>query len=761
MKFWTLILCLVPLAISATELEWVSWPDASDIRSFSFDGSRLWAAGRGGALSLNPDSGEVEFLRASDGLPLNDLNAVLALSQDEIWFATNGEGLARYRPADEEVWKRFQVFPQAITSDRLLCLEEGPQGRVWYGSDAGFGVMEGVVPGEIWDAWEGLGNEEVRCLEFEGDSLWVGTADGLFLLPPGGVLEEDAGVPESAILDLIFGDRLYLLAEGNVHFLNDNGDWQTLADPLSGHSARAFFWNQDKLYVSWRSSSETGKLLAWNPGTESWEDLSSGLPEVLDGNYARPVLSALHVDDGGNAWLGGQVYRGMGPGILWRKEGLWQRLSLQEGPLSPETTALSFGASGRWITGSKGGAAWYDGEWHWIPMQDEWSNAPAWSLDCMEDSEGWAWFSRFGTSTLRIHLDSGDWEMLEAGAGSIASHAVIRMGEDSSGNRWFALDGFGLSVFTPESEWLHFTGVNAGLPGDIIDGLAFPAPGEVALLVRGLGPCIWDTGGTIDFFLDDTWYAPGNGISDPQGRIITDTTGFDLDARSGEDCLWLGQSDGLLLLESWGGGWTVSDYLNKKTFLRDGLLHAQVNAVAAGPGRSAWLATAGGLSRVELDAEAGLWSIDNYTSEAGREAAGKDLFGPDVLAPLSGLDVYRVALHPDADRLFLGMKDAGLLELILHPDSAPVDQSLTTVYLYPNPITGESALSFGGISANLDVEIFNLEGQLVSRTEDVAPGEDLWPGLETRFGNRALSGRYFLRLKQGSSSQLRKVVLLR
>jgi len=193
-----------------------------------------------------------------------------------------------------------------------------------------------------------------------------------------------------------------------------------------------------------------------------------------------------------------------------------------------------------------------------------------------------------------------------------------------------------------------------------------------------------------------------------------------------------------------------------------------VSAVAAGPDGTAWAGSELGLSRVQLAIEVQpggellRWTVTNWTNEAGREQLGSDLIGPEALAPLPAAAIVRVVVDPAGETVWLGTK-AGLARLDILPDPAPSGELLAGAWLYPNPARlalGHEEVRLGGLPVAARVSVYNLEGQLVREVGQVEPGGVAWD-LKTRFGSRAVSGVYLLRLEAGGETATRELVLVR
>ena len=90
---------------------------------------------------------------------------------------------------------------------------------------------------------------------------------------------------------------------------------------------------------------------------------------------------------------------------------------------------------------------------------------------------------------------------------------------------------------------------------------------------------------------------------------------------------------------------------------------------------------------------------------------------------------------------------------------------------YPNPFSSETTISFDVTQTSLfvNLEIYNIKGQKVKTLEcfnsfEAKATKSLshitWNG-KNDFGKPAKSGIYFLKLKTGNSSIMRKMILIR
>src|SRR5262249_54308567 len=134
---------------------------------------------------------------------LNDLTvpvAALLPSRAGGLYIGTGAGLLRYDGGDM-CW--LAVKPDVSLPD-VRSVREAPDGAVWFGmSGGGLGRFKG---GKIkqFRRGDGLCSDFVRCLLFEGDTLWIGTSGGLNRFKDGrfAALKRKDGLPNEVICDI-------------------------------------------------------------------------------------------------------------------------------------------------------------------------------------------------------------------------------------------------------------------------------------------------------------------------------------------------------------------------------------------------------------------------------------------------------------------------------------------------------------------------------------------------------------------------------
>ena len=770
-----LIAMTLPLMLggNAAALEtWEVYTDPSTLYAISVDDAAVWAAGRGGLVRQDRATGEIDYITPAQGLPGIDLTDVLSLD-GKVWIATAEEGLARYTPGAADPWFRYQTLPQGLAHDNMLCLSAGPDGALWYGTEAGCGRITGSSH-DIWTTLQGLDNDQVHALAFRADTLLIGTGAGLYRMAPGENPVQVDDAPGGGIRSVaVAADSVWVLTdEGELRRDRLDGDaWPTLALPAaaSGLEVKAVAAEGGRLALSLGEEGTDGRadaVFLYDTAT-GWIDRSAGLPNDyhLPG-YGYLAYGAIAME-GDELWLGGTVYGGIGPGLLHFDGAAWEQEPMADRTLGTESLAMRVTADDAvWWLSTVGGARHAAGEWERYPTKPSFASLPRFCLDMLEDTEGWVWFNNFTGAFGRFHLDTGEEEII-AGSG----WWIIRMLEDELGNRWFCQNGEAsdrtLSVFDASGVWHHYLQSDSPLPGGIVDRFVMLTPTRIACLVGGVGLWIWETAGTLDEYGDDDFWSAGDGIHDDDGLIDTDTQSSSIDVDAAGH-LWIGQSSGLVRVLAEGGSYRAKASIGAKSLFEDGMIVAQVLDVACSADGSVWAGTAGGLSQVRLDIENDggqellRWTVRNWTNEAGREQAGTDLHGSEVLAPLPHPRVNQVEVESGGDVVWFGT-NIGPVRLELSDDPPGNPEEIAGAWVYPNPVRaalGHDELRLGGIDQSARITVYNLEGQLVREMGQVAPGDVAWD-LQTRFGNRAVSGIYLLKLEIEGEYAFRRVALVR
>jgi len=293
------------------------------------------------AAVATPDSGWDERFTTrwwglEEGLPQISVNAILHGRDGFLWVGTFG-GLVRFDGLS------FQMVPsrsgQVPAFPRVLCLEEGPSGRLWVGMEAG-GLAE-VRHGELVAPADlpSLGDTTVFGISEEpGGALWVtAMGRGLSRLTPTSVTTWGEGeglgggqpikvlaLPGGGALVNV-GYRLMEAQEGaslrplslpaSISDFNLDVDGSVLASSLDGALYRLRGGGKETLKPPLRETGFASSFFARDSGGRTWAIVRRRGLFLVEGKGVRPVncpgvagraFNCFAADREGGLWLGTQ-----------------------------------------------------------------------------------------------------------------------------------------------------------------------------------------------------------------------------------------------------------------------------------------------------------------------------------------------------------------------------------------------------------------------------------------------------------------------
>ncbi|MDF2177782.1 diguanylate cyclase [Aliiglaciecola sp. CAU 1673] len=215
---------------------------------------------------LAGDGRLVDFFRESwttrDGLPHNTINGIAQSSDGYLWLSTwegavrfNGREFKSYGRSPETGLLDNGVFTLKVCSENMLLADArggvsrirnnqwqriaeagvlirsihcDAKGNLWLGTE-GEGVYVQRVDGERlhYDATSGLTDQSIyQLLEDNTGRVWIGTAQGLFVLDNGHIklIEPSSGLPLGPVFDLVHDPQGRLLAatESGIYRLQED-----------------------------------------------------------------------------------------------------------------------------------------------------------------------------------------------------------------------------------------------------------------------------------------------------------------------------------------------------------------------------------------------------------------------------------------------------------------------------------------------------------------------------------------------------------
>ncbi len=269
---------------------------------------RLLIGTRGLGLVIIDRDGGFSMIGLAEGLP-NSVVRGIAVTDDGIWLATAGGGLARLRG------ERIEVLDssQGLSSDTVTAVAADRKGVLW-ATTAGAGLNR-LWPGPLTtfsDARGRRGGFHYALHRDPAGTIWVGSNQGLSTLADGVLTPVGAPGPAQAstvvsIVDapgggLLLGTRVgvYRYHDGQFAVLPTTADWM---QPLLWHDpgAGVYVATRDRLYALDGAGQST--LLATLPGAETTD------PHWIGAIGQDPQLGLLLGSNRGPwAWRAGQLH---------------------------------------------------------------------------------------------------------------------------------------------------------------------------------------------------------------------------------------------------------------------------------------------------------------------------------------------------------------------------------------------------------------------------------------------------------------------
>ena len=147
----------------------------------------LWVADLFGPVEVQPDG---DWRRWRLHVTGRSYQAVAACEDGSVWLGSEDDGLAvrgvsMGRRNGRSPWHHVNQT-DGLAQDWVMALACAGPGAAWVGTyNGGVGRLDAAG----WHGVEGLDHAWVQALAVTGDTLWVGTADGLFAVT-GGVAEQ-------------------------------------------------------------------------------------------------------------------------------------------------------------------------------------------------------------------------------------------------------------------------------------------------------------------------------------------------------------------------------------------------------------------------------------------------------------------------------------------------------------------------------------------------------------------------------------------
>jgi len=277
-----------------------SSPPEDDVKEIARgDDGKLWLATSGGLLEYDVEKKEWTKYGKQNGLPTNFITTVKA-DEKNVWVGTS-RGLvgASLKPAPTwEFYSNADGLSEEFITSLDITSDEGKK-SLWVGTNRGLFYLS--LDGKShFEAVPDLSNHKVTALAEDGNSIWIGTASGIFQynqrtqkLNQYSANQELADSYVNSVL--VLDNQIWFGTRGGIYIYEKATDtWRKLSteDRLPAHNVRAL--TADVLnHTVWVGTSA---------GLAKY-DTESGKLETMNGSTAYGIKSIITLTDD-ILWLG-------------------------------------------------------------------------------------------------------------------------------------------------------------------------------------------------------------------------------------------------------------------------------------------------------------------------------------------------------------------------------------------------------------------------------------------------------------------------
>lgn len=514
----------------------------------------LWLAHYNGVSILDPKTRIASNLRPSSGaLTTNTCLFLFEDSKHFMWIGSN-QGVFRYDPQTKSLlqFQHNSLDPSSLADNNVTTIKEDKNGNIWVGTLNGLSMLirganhfinytQQGTPGKA------LSNNAINSIDFDGDSLWIGTNAGLNILNTRTGAISKYGLDYRNIFSLSSPSIRYVyIDKQGIYWLGTMGGGVNRYDRNLNifNQVRSNVFDNKGLKASFVTSfaedktgrifvgTEGGGLSLFNPKTRLFDhfkirsrrkgaetyltvlalkmnrrnqlmigtyseglfimDPSSGnYQQLIKGDNSKDLNSndifCVEEDSKGNIWLG---TNGQGINVLNQNNEVITRYTRD--PKYPNDIKLP-------------------------------SNA--YIRDIEEDREGIIWIGTYGGGIVRLQPSTGKFTTYNTSNSKLPNDKILAILEDSRGNIWAGTFGGGLALFDKHTNQFSVFSEKDGLPNNTVYQIVEDQKGLIWVSTNK-AICTIDLNSrkinSYDYHngVQNNNFIPGSGICSSRGEIF-------------------------------------------------------------------------------------------------------------------------------------------------------------------------------------------------------------------------------------------------
>jgi len=475
----------------------------------------LWIGTKGGVARFDGVHFTIYDDRDQTQLRENEISSLVEGADSSLWIGTRGGGVSHLKDG------KFTVYTtrEGLVNDFVVALCRDRSGGIWIGTDSGLSrFQDGRFTS--YSVVNGLSDNAIASLfADEEGNVWIGTNEGILNRFRGGKFTAFTlkDVERGNRIRTICSDRegyLWLAYRGGLHrFKDGNTTHYGVADGLASDQ------------VSSLALDASGILWIGSPGGLNW--CQNGKIFTFD-DLARKSVVSVHGDREGSVWVGAQ-------GLNCLRRGLFESYTVSEGLSYHYVTSVLEDREGTvWIGTGRGLNRLKNGEFTALTTAHGLPEALVGGL--AEDREGNLWI---GTDQGVFRSERATGKFVPVTDPSLPNLRPRSIYVDRQGAVWISANLDGLARYQ-DGKFTRFTTAH-GLSHNVVRGICEDAEGNLWLGTRAGLSCFKDGKFTVykdrDGLADNIvemvyldrdnalWVATHHGVSRfKDGRFVTYTS---------------------------------------------------------------------------------------------------------------------------------------------------------------------------------------------------------------------------------------------